>query len=415
MEVHKFGGASIKDSDSIINVCKIIRDKVKYGVVVVSAMGKSTNDLEQIAYKYYKGEDFASLFDKFIVKNTQILAQLLSREHVVVQEVEALYVGLRKKLAVESSENFDFEYDQIVSYGELISATILRSYLQYIGVEVIYDCAFNLIKTDSVYREANVDWQATTPKVTDRFTDESKLYLTQGFIGSDKNNLPVTLGREGSDYSAAILGSILCSKKVTVWKDVPGVMCADPNWIPDCDVLATLSYHEIIELSYFGAKVIHPKTIKPLQNKEIPLLVRSFVDLDAAGTIIGDFEPENMPPVFVRKEHQVLITIWQSDFSFIVEQNLSHIFGVLAAYQIKVNIMQNSAISFSVCVDGDQEKILSSIETLRESYHVKYNDGLELLSIRHTIPGIEEKLIKNKKVLLEQKSRSMARFLVRAN
>lgn len=380
----------------------------------MSAMGKTTSLLERITALYFKKANYISLFKEFTLFNEAILKDLFLKDDPIWEDVEAINSKLKTKLLVEPSANFDFEYDQIVTFGEIFATKIVSGYLLKLGVKVNQINAFQIIKTDSNYREGNVDWDKTTSLINARLTKQDQLYLTQGFIGSDKNNLPVTLGREGSDYSAAILGSILNAKKVTVWKDVPGVMCADPTWIPDCEVLKKLSFHETIELAYFGAKVIHPKTIKPLQNKGILLNVRSFLNPSSEGTMIGEFEMDKIPSIFVRKEDQVLISIWQTDFSFIVEKNLSHIFSVFHDYQVKVNIMQNSAISFSVCVDGQYDRIIQAIKYLRKTYNVKYNEGLELVSIRHNQPGAEEKVLCNKIILLEQKSRSMARYVLKS-
>lgn len=414
MNIHKFGGASIKNAEAIKQMVSICQDNISNGVIVVSAMGKTTNLLEKITDRFFSGLSTADLFNQLIEFNNAILAELFPTPNEIFQDINRITDTILFWLGRKPGLNFDFEYDQIVSFGELISTKIIAAYLNNCGYKVHFVDIRNSLKTDSTYREGKVNWELTSEMVKQDFNlCDSRVYLTQGFIGMDINNLTTTLGREGSDYTAAILANILDASKVIVWKDVPGILCADPKWMPNSEKLNRISYQEAIELTYYGAKVIHPKTIKPLQNKQIPLQVKSFLHPKSEGTIIEQTGVLQLPSVFIRKEEQVLITIKPLDFSFIVESNLSHIFGVFAQHQIKVNVMQNSAISFSVAVDGEIDRVKAAIRELKKQFDVKYNDNLQLLSIRHTKPQAEQLVLNNKEILLEQRSRSMVRFVLR--
>jgi aspartate kinase len=414
MIIHKFGGASIQNPDALQQMVSICKSQVRSGVIVVSAMGKMTNLLEKITLNYFKKQSVVQLVDEFKAFHQQFLVQLFEPNHTIFTDVDHLLDELKSKLAKKPGLNFDFEYDQIVPFGELISSRIVCAYQNTQGIAAEWLDSRNFLKTDNTYREANVNWELTGQLMKETFSGDSSItYLTQGFIGSDVNGLMTTLGREGSDYTAAIIANCLNAKLVIVWKDVPGILCADPDWIPNAQKIDKLNYSDAIELSYYGAKVIHPKTIKPLQNKSIPLQVRSFYDLGNEGTSIGNFGKLNIPPVYIKKEAQVLISIRPFDLSFILEENLSHIFGLLAKHQIKVNLMQNSAISFSITVDTNMDRVTKAIKELKQYYDVKYNEPLELITIRHNQPNAEDEVIKNREVLLEQRSRSVARFVVR--
>jgi aspartate kinase len=414
MIVNKFGGASVKDETSICRMAEICKKYIPNGVIIVSAMGKTTNLLEELVQKYVNGEDYTAEWSKFKSFHTSIIEKLFPANHLVFEQFSNLCIEFQLHLNRKPSLNYDFEYDQVVSYGELASTIIIAAYLNLIGLPVIWRDARNSLKTDSTYREGKINWELSSKLIPIDFANfDQNIYLTQGFIGTDLNNLTTTLGREGSDYTAAIFANILNADRVVVWKDVPGVMCADPAWIPDPQKLDTISYREAIELTFFGATVIHPKTLKPLQVKKILLQVRSFLAPEEPGTFIGDIEIKELPPVFIRKQNQVLISISPTDLSFIVEENLSHIFSVFAKYQIKVNLMQNSAISFSVTVNGEMQRVHPAIAELKLHYDVKYNDNLDLITIRHYAPGIENQVIGNRKILVEQKSRTVARYLVK--
>ncbi|MBI9067821.1 MAG: aspartate kinase [Salinivirgaceae bacterium] len=414
MIINKFGGVSIKDTASVQRMAKICSNYILNGVIVVSAMGKMTNMLESLAQAYFAKKETKNIYNQFVEFHTIIIKQLFQDEnHEVFKNVDVFFKALKDKLSQAPELNYDFEYDQIVPFGELLATTIVSQYLNLMGQKVIWRDIRKSLKTDHTYRDAKVDWKLSEGLTKTNFNDlENTIYLTQGYIGSDSNNMSTSLGREGSDYTAAILANILNAEKVVVWKDVLGVMCADPQWIPNAPIIPKLSYLDAIELAFFGAKVIHPKTIKPLQNKNIPLQVRSFISTDDEGTIINKFENFDIPPVYIKKEKQVLISIKPFDFSFIVEENLSHIFGILAAHQIKVNLMQNSAISFSIVVDNELGRVDKVIKELKKFYNVKYNELLELITIRHNKPGAEYLVLNGRKILVEQKSRMVARFVV---
>lgn len=415
MIINKFGGASIKDANSIKQMGIICKEHIASGVIVVSAMGKTTNMLENILHNFYKKLPTNKLFAELCGFYKNIANELFVSNGIVSKEIDDLLLQLEKLLQVEPSKDIDFEYDRIVSFGEIISTKIIAHYLISVGYNVQWCDIRHSLKTDNNYCEARVNWELSSELIKTNFANADKqIYITQGFIAIDDNNTTTTLGREGSDYTAAIFANVLDAKKLVVWKDVAGILCSDPNWIPNTPKLDKISYLEAIELTYFGAKVIHPKTIKPLQNKNIPLQVRSFLNTKDEGTIIGNVNYKDKNPIFIRKKNQVLITIKPNDFSFIVEENLSHIFSVLATNRIKVNIMQNSAISFSIVTNDHKiNGIKDSIVELRKFYDVKYNDSLELISIRHTNAESENKVIKGREVLLEQRSRSTVRFVVR--
>lgn len=416
MIVHKFGGASIKDGFSVKSMAEICREHIKTGVVVVSAMGKCTNLLEKVTKNYVNGEETAHLAKQFIKFHTNLCKELFDPNAPVFSFINDYSKQLRAKLDANPGLNYDFEYDQIVSFGELFSTKIIAEYLSLAGVDVQWVDIRDILKTDSTFREGKVNWGVSEKLVQQTIGRlKSKLVLTQGFIGADLNNITTTLGREGSDYTAAVLGTILNANQVVVWKDVPGVFCADPKWLPDATRLGSISYYEAIELAFFGAKVIHPKTIKPLQNKNIPLQVKSFINVHQKGTIIGDFDKQDLPPFYIRKEQQILISVMPKDFSFIMEENISHIFGIFARHQIKVNLMQNSALSFSVVVDGEMRRVMQSIDELKERYSIRYNENLELITIRHYFAGAEQKVLKGKKLMVEQKSRTVARYVVQSS
>lgn len=414
MIVNKFGGASIKDAGAIINMASICKANIQSGVIVVSAMGKTTNHLEKIAEAYFSGFTVDVLIEELATYFNSILSELFSDGHPVFEKINDFITRLKSLTKNKPGLNYDFEYDKIVSFGELISSQIIADYLNKIDYPVILVDIRESLKTDSTFREGKINWELAADLVPQTFGYfNKKVYLTQGFIGCDINNQTTTLGREGSDYTAAVLANILNAEKVVVWKDVPGVLCADPKWMPDQPKLDYISYSEAIELTYFGAQVIHPKTIKPLQNKNIPLQVRSFMQPQLEGTIISTEIEQQLPPVYIKKGNQILISIKPIDYSFIVEENLSQIFWIFAINQVKVNIMQNSAISFTVAVDGETDRVKNAIRELKKHYSVKYNDNLELISIRHYSANSEAKVLIKKEILLEQRSRSMVRFVVR--
>lgn len=425
MKVFKFGGASVKDAEAVRNVGAVMQRFPKEDiVVVVSAMGKTTNALEKIAKEYFhKQGDLKRSVDDLKIYHQEILNDLFPDEkHKIYDDVNNVLVELEWILEDEPIKSFDFEYDQIVSLGEMISTRIVSAWLSESGISNTWVDVRDLIKTDDKYREAQVDWELTEKAVSGLFTPffnstGGMVAITQGFIGVTDENYNTTLGREGSDYTASILGSLLGTEEVTIWKDVPGVLNADPKWFEKTEKLEALSYHDAIELAFFGATVIHPKTLKPLQNKGIPLYVKSFFNPGEEGTLITGIKklPKNLKtvPSFIFKIDQVLISILPRDYSFIVEENLSDIFHLFAERDIKINLMQHAALSFSVCVDAHKEKIPNLVKALQEDYKVLYNEKVELVTIRDYDQTTIDRVITGKKIYVEQKTRQTARFVVK--
>jgi len=419
MKVFKFGGASVKDAEAVINVAGIINLYSENLVIVVSAMGKTTNAMEEIAEAYFSGDkvNLDRLVSNVIdFHNTIIRALKLPK----LESIETIFNNLNQKFSQTPTTNFDYEYDQIVSFGEVMSTTIIAEYLNSINKNCKWFDARNIIRTGDKHREAKIDWERTKENVFSNIDayfsarGNQKIAITQGFIGHNEKGETTTLGREGSDFSASILAWCLNAEEVIIWKDVPGVLNADPKYFNDCKKLNKISFREAIELSYFGASVIHPKTIKPLQNLGIPLFVKSFLNPKEAGTEIqSSLENDTIIPSFIFKQNQILLSISPKDFSFIAEDNLSEIFEHLSKSGVKINLMQNSAISFSICVDNHSARINKIINLLAGNYSVKYNNGLELLTIRHYDDKTIQKLTINKEVLVEQKSRHTARFVMK--
>lgn len=429
LKVFKFGGASVNSAAGFRNVCRILKKYRNTPVLaVVSAMGKTTNALE-VLLKHYMANDPVLLIDSYrAIYETHftVLRELFPNEsHQVYGEADSLFDQLRGyirkgHLYDKSKKTYDFEYDQIVSFGELFSSCILGNYLNLKGIPCSLFDARELVMTDQTYREARVNWEKTGERVNSAIlpwianSGNGCVALTQGFIGSDNSRNTTTLGREGSDYTAAILAYVLKTSELTIWKDVPGVLNADPKWFRNPKKLAIISYREAIELAYYGASVIHPKTIRPLENAGIRLYVKSFEKPGAAGTLITNIDHWDIPfPIYIRKENQVLISISPRDFSFIVEENLSQIFTVLAKYRAKANVMQNSAISFSVCLDRNEHVLSELIEELSLDYEIRCNYNVELFTVRHYTPSAIYRLTKGRTVLLEQKTRQTVHLVVK--
>lgn len=419
MQVFKFGGASVKDAAGVKNLAHIVQKHApsNHLLIVISAMGKITNKLEELTWAFIRGdENTHQLFDEIKSFHFNIINELFEdHKNPVYNDVANTFVEIEWLLEEEASDAPDYLYDQIVSIGELVSTKIVAAYLNQIGCFSIWTDARGYIKTDNTYREANVLWDKTEQEIQKHLPSflEQGIVVTQGFIGGTSENFTSTLGREGSDYSAAIFCACLNAESMTIWKDVPGVLNADPKWFDETEKIAQLSYHDAIELTYYGATVIHPKTIKPIQNKGIPLYVRSFIQPEAEGTAITTTQTPLPIPSFIFKVNQVLISIFPKDFSFIIEENLSHIFDVLHRNRVKVNTMLNSAISFSVSVDNDEQKIKQLIADLSESFKVKYNSGLELVTIRYYNQQTIDRVTINKDVLLEVKSRHTCQMVMK--
>lgn len=416
MKVLKFGGASVKDADSVRNVASVLKRFLnEQSIVVVSAMGKTTNALEKLTTVFFNRKDYHPVFNEIKQYHFSILEKLFANfSHPVFSEVNEIFSLLEKKVADSPLFPYDKEYDQIVSLGEIISTKIVSAYLNELGIRNIWVDARNIIRTDNSWREGKVDW-LFTEKAAKKILNGTGIFVTQGFIGKTADNFTTTLGREGSDYTAAILAYCINAESVTIWKDVPGVMNADPKWFDETKLIEQMNYQDAIELSYYGATVIHPKTIKPLQNKKIPLYVKSFLQPEEKGTVINDLQSPLPVPCFIFKINQVLISISPKDFSFIVEENLSGIFKIFSDYNVKINVMQNSAISFSVCVDNDDKKIPSLIDKLRENFRVLYNDNLELITIRYYDQATIDRVCVGKKILMEHKSRYTVQLVVKNN
>ena len=408
MRVFKFGGASVKDASGIKNVYDVLQ-KVGYEdvLLVVSAMGKTTNALEIVIKNYFeKKAELNSSVQEVKKYHNQILMDLFDDEkNDVFVAVNTQFADLEYFLAHNKSPNYNFVYDQIVSYGELISTTILSHFMNFMGIKTQWLDVRNFIKTDANYRDAEVDWELTQKNIS-KNVKRKILNITQGFLGSDENNFTTTLGREGSDYTAAIFAYCLNAQSVTIWKDVPGVMNADPRYFENASLLNQISYREAIELAFYGATVIHPKTLQPLQKKEIPLYVKSFINPLLTGTSVAkgvDLEP--YLPCFIVKKNQLLISLSSIDFSFIMEENISEIFALFHQFKIKVNLIQNSAISFSVCVEDkfDNFKALNAI--LSKKFKVEFDENVTLYTIRHFNENAAQTVEENKVVLLKQVSR----------
>ena len=411
--VVKFGGASTKDVESIINVGEILSSYENNELVIIfSAMGKVTNMLENVVESYVqKNTDLFTVLQKVKDFHANILNELFDEKHIIFDEVNNLFVEIEWVLEEQSNQDYSYDYDQIVSIGEFLSTKIMSAYLQQIGFANCLFDARDLIKTDNSYRNAKVDWEITTTCIKTQI--KGKHCITQGFVGCTSENFTTTLGREGSDFSAAILAFCLEAKEVVIWKDVPGMMNADPKYFKSSKLLEKISFDEAIELAYFGAKVIHPKTIQPLKKKQIPLLIKSFLNPKSKGSQIAEGVttfPEI--PSFIIKENQILISISDTSLSFIVETHISKIFALLAKHGVSVNMMQNSAVSFSLCVDDDKYKIPALIADLQDDFAVYYNNNLSLCTIRNYTKNSAKDFLKAKKILLEQRSRNTLQLVV---
>lgn len=405
MRIFKFGGASVKDAEGIKNLVKVL-NKVGYDdtLIVVSAMGKTTNALEKVLYNYFK-ETMAlksSVQEVKTFHNNVLIELFKNNQHPIFKKVADLFTDLDEFLSRNKSPDYNYVYDQVVGYGELISTSIISSYLNDIGLANTWIDVRDYIKTDSYHRNAKVDWKRTQDQITKNI-DRNKLNITQGFLGSDINNFTTTLGREGSDYTAAIFAYALNANSVTIWKDVPGVLNADPRHFDHAQLINKISYREAIELAFYGASVIHPKTLQPLQRKEIPLFVKSFNNPENDGTRVGKgikIDPEI--PCYIVKKDQVLISLSSLDFSYIVEENISHIFSLLHQYKMKVDVIQNSAISFSVCVDNIYNNLDKLLQHLKAKFKVSCHENVSLYTIRHYNLNSIKQLEQDKTVLLKQ-------------
>lgn len=418
MQVYKFGGASIQNAEAIKNVGNILKNfKGDQLLIVISAIGHTTNKLAALTNAYLNLEPaVATLLEEIKQNHFHILQELFPDQHTAVfDDLNNAFVEIEWLLEEEPADAPDYIFDQIVSIGEVASSKIVAGYLNEIGCISTWVDARNYIKTDNNYKEANVDWTKTELEMKRTLPAilQKGYVITQGFIGGTSENFTTTLGREGSDYSAAIFGASLNATALTIWKDVPGVLNADPKWFEQTEKISELSYHDAIELTYYGATVIHPKTIKPLQNHGIPLFVRSFKNPEEPGTKISSVAPPVSIPSFIFKVNQVLISVMPKDLSFIIEENLSHIFQIFHGYKVKVNTMHNSAVSFSISADYEEMKIKNLIAELSNNYHIKYNTGLELVTIRYYNQATIDRVTVDKDILLEIKSRHTCQLLMK--
>ena len=418
MKVFKFGGASVEDAEGIRNIARIISSEQDNLVIVVSAFGKTTNALERVLKLWMAGDkSYREHLNDIYSYHISVAGDLSEVAGKTEKREELFFSELKDYLGKKVPGDYDFEYDQVVSYGELWSTIIVAEYLESTGVRPEWIDIRKLLITDEKYRDADIIWGQSLSKIREAFTfSRSNVCVTQGFIGGTISGRSSTLGREGSDYTAAVLGNMLDAKSVTLWKDVPGLMNADPKWLEGSEKLHEMSYREAVEMTFSGAKVIHPKTIKPLHNKNIPLYVKSFLHPDGTGTLVSaDPDLKKIIPVFIRKEKQILISFLPRDFSFVMGDNLSWIFNVFTNHSIKVNLVEASAVSIDVCVDDDKTKLDSLLISLKDEFSAVYNENVELLTIRHYTPEAITRITSDREILLEQRTRSTVRFVVRRN
>ena len=415
MKVYKFGGASVKDAEAVKNVAKIINSQSGNMVVVVSAMGKITNLLETLVKAYFEKTDKKwEIFQQ--VKNYHLeITNHLFENNETPETVFAQFTELEIKLKKTPSFDYNYEYDQIICFGELISAQIVSDYLNFSGIVNQWIDVRNCLRTNEMYRDANVDWGLTEDLANEIFDfEKQRLYITQGFIGSTNTNQTTTLGREGSDFTAAILGNVLNTESVTIWKDVPGVLSADPKKMDGTVKIAALSYREAVEMTHSGAQVIHPKTMKPLHNKKIPLYVKSFLEPEEPGTVIHAIDHKiELPPIFIMKENQILITFSPKDFSFISIDDIDRVLTFLLDNRVKVTLMQQSVIDLNLVIDAHEVKMDDIFNEFSSFYSIRYNTGLTLITIRHYTEEVLDWMVKEKDIYLEQHSRLTARMLVK--
>jgi len=411
MKIFKFGGASVKDADSVKNVLRVLSIQgFERCLIVVSAMGKTTNALERVVEFYFNKSDYQQEIAKIKEEHIQIAKGLFDENHHVFSEIKLFFDDIESFLRRNKSPNYNFVYDQVVTCGEMISSKILSVYLSDNEMGNQWLDARDFIKTDTNYREGVVNWEDTEKNISQ--LDKSKTYVTQGFIGSDENNFTVSLGREGSDYSAAIFAYCLDAKDMTIWKDVPGVMTGDPRKFENVELLSNISYEEAIEMAYYGASVIHPKTLQPLKQKSIPFFVKSFINPEKAGTKIGISTENQLLESYILKENQVLMRISTRDFSFIAEDHISFIFRELAKRNIKVSLMQNSAISLALCLEDKFNNIDELEAELEQDFNTEIVKNVSLFTIRNARLENLDKLYEGKNVLLEQITKTTVQMII---
>lgn len=413
MKVYKFGGASIKSAVAIKNIANILLYESSDLMLVISAIDKTTNALEKLLLKYFNHQNFDDEFNFIYNFHFQIINNLFNNNDNFFINFKKITDSLYKYLCTKSSDNFDKEYDTIVSFGEIMSTHIISAYLNKINIKNKWIDARKIIKTNSNFRAADIDFNATIKRIKENIDfKEHKIFITQGFIGSDNKQITTTLGREGSDYTASVIANLLNAKNLTLWKDVAGIFNADPKLKTSATKIEKISYREATELAYFGAKIIHQKTAKPLIDKNIPLTIRSFNNLNETGTTVSNFNYKIFPivPIYIFNKNQTLITI--SSNNFVNEYLFEKVFSTFRKFKTKINLFQNSALNLSLCFDYNPNNFENLLIKLKENFKVRYNSGLTLLTIRHYNEETIKKCTLNKKILLEQKNRVNAFFLI---
>jgi aspartate kinase len=420
MKVFKFGGASINSAERIQNTAAILDSfKGEKILVIISAMGKTTNALEKVVDAFFEGrkDDTLQLFEQVKQSHLAIVKYLITRNwKQAEEELKAFFTEVEWLLHDKPVREYDYYYDQVVCCGELLSTSLVSLYLNESGIKNKWIDVRDIVRTDDNFRDAAIEWNFTQQKITSEIEPlfrEYDLVITQGFIGATDENESTTLGREGSDFSAAIFANILNAEAQTIWKDVEGVMNADPKEFPDAQIIAELSYREVVEMAYYGAQVIHPKTIKPLENKSIPLHVRCFLDPALPGTTISKKPVHHLPPVIVLKKNQVLMQLKSKDFSFVEEKPISQLHEMFANIKIRPNLSQNGAISLLCCLDDKPEKIEKLAMAASEIFDVQVEKDLTLLTIRHYTDEKINELTKGKTIVLEQKTQETIQVLMR--
>lgn len=419
IQVFKFGGASLRSTEAIHNAFLIIQKFCNLPtIIVISAMDKMTNAFESLHKAWFENSSTSKDLDHIILFHNQIIDQLFPNPHPIREKIQSYYEQIRNflKTSPTNYQSFDHSYDQLIPFGEILSSCIVFHFLRDKKLLIDKVDAPSCIITDSTWREARINWEKTVKNiqliVNQSIKDNFKIIITEGFIGSTEDEYKTTLGREGSDFTAAIFAYALNAQKVVIWKDVSGLYNADPKKFKDVIFIPHISYHEAAELSYYGQSIIHPRTIKPLQNKQIPLFIKSFFEPEKTGTIIdNNTSDDNKTPCYIIKENQMLVTISPRDYSFINEMHLSHIIKFLNIIRIRMNVMQNGAISFSFCADYEPYKLNHLLQELEKNYIIKYNISLSLLTIRNYNNEIISHFISDKRIYLEQRSRHTAQFI----
>ena len=416
MKVFKFGGASVNSIERIKNIPKILQEFAHEPlVVIISAMGKTTNALEKVVNAFYEKnqEQALQLFEEIKGQHIDLTKEILTTVHEnCLQDLNDLFTEVEWLLHDKPVRSYDYYYDQIVSIGELLSTKIISTYLQEQQIENTWLDVRDFIRTDNNFRNAIIDWSITTEKVSSlSFDNKSSIYITQGFIGSTDENESTTLGREGSDFSAAIFANILNAKSLTIWKDVEGVMNADPKQFPEAELIEELNFEEVIEMAFYGAQIIHPKTIKPLQNKKIPLYVKCFLDTTLTGTVIKEGKMRNLPPIIIIKKNQVLMNLKTKDFSFVGDKPMNFLYSLFGSLKLKPNIIQTGAINVQLCIDDDEIKNEKLALEASNIFNVEVQKSLSLITIRHYDEKSISVLLKDKNILLQQKTKETIQAL----